>query len=271
MVARFIRAFAYLPVLFLQWFGKRWEDATLAVGDYGVFIQDTFGVVFKHGVSFRKIVFQANTIGVDSWKVVALTGVAIGAVLSKHSYDGLHRFGVENQYIGPLVYISMLREFGAIVSAIMLTARAGSAMTAELGSMKITEQVDALETLSINPLKYLVAPRIIGSTFIMPFLSLVGVVCGVGAGYCVAVMILGVSPETYTDSIVKNVEIEDIYKGLLKAAIFGFIASSICCYKGMNTSGGSQGVGINTTSAVVYSCVIIFLANFFLTSLLFRT
>ena len=151
----------------------------------------------------------------------------------------------------------------------MLTARAGSAMAAELGSMKISEQIDALKTLSIDYFKYLVAPRIIATTIIMPFLSLFCTICGISTGYLMAVHILGVSPEIYIDSIRKNMVMTDITYGLIKAVAFGFLTSTICCYKGINTFGGSRGVGTSTTQAVVFSCVTIFFANYILSSILF--
>lgn len=255
---------------FLASLGRIAIDACQDLGRVGIFVIETFITTFK-GIDVKKTITQMYVIGVRSLSVVALTGTSIGAVLAKHSYDGLHKFGAEDQFIGPLVYLSMCREFGPIVSAIMLTARSGSAMAAELGSMKISEQIDALRTLSIDYFGYLVAPRVIGSTIIMPFLSLFCTLFGISAGYIIAVHVLGVGPETYADSIKKMLELSDIYNGLIKAAVFGFIASVICCYKGINTSGGSRGVGISTTQAVVYSSVTIFFANYILTSLLFNT
>lgn len=240
------------------------------LGNIGIFVIEAFTTSIKD-LDLRKIIVQMHFIGVKSLSVVALTGACIGAVLAKHSFDGLHRFGgAQDQFIGPLVYISMAREFGPIVSAIMLTARAGSAITAELGAMKISEQIDALKTLSIDPFAYLITPRIIGATIIMPFLSLFCTMFGISAGYLMAIHVLGVSSETYADSIKKMLEFTDISNGLIKAAIFGFLSASICCYKGINTAGGSRGVGISTTQAVVYSSVTIFFANYILTTLLFR-
>lgn len=253
---------------FLGLLGQKFFEVCEQLGVIGLFCIETFKTSLR-GVDFKKVVEQMYYIGVGALNVVILTGISIGAVLAKHSYDGLHKFGAQDQFIGPLVYISMTREFGPIVSAIMLTARSGSAMAAELGSMKISEQIDALRTLSIDPLRYLVAPRIIGSTIVMPFLSLFCTMFGVSAGYFLAVFVLGVGSEVYSDSIKKMLEFSDIFYGLIKAASFGFLSSIICCYKGMSTYGGSRGVGISTTEAVVYSCVTIFFANYILSSLLF--
>lgn len=256
---------------FLSLIGQIGIGVCNELGKLGVFVIEALTISAKD-FDLRKIIIQMHFIGVKSLYVVALTGLCIGAVLAKHTFDGLHRFGgAQDQFIGPLVYISMAREFGPIVSAIMLTARAGSAITAELGAMKISEQIDALKTLSIDPFAYLITPRIIGATIIMPFLSLFCTMFGISAGYMMAIHVMGVSSETYADSIKKMLEFSDISNGLIKASVFGFLAASICCYKGINTTGGSRGVGISTTQAVVYSSVTIFFANLILSMLLFRT
>ncbi len=254
---------------FLKMLGAQAIKICKQVGMFGIFIAEVLSISAK-GVSLKKTIEQMYILGVNSLSVVALTGMSIGAVLAKHSYDGLHKFGAEDQFIGPLLYLSMTREFGPIISSIMLTARAGSAMAAELGTMKITEQIDALRTLSINPYSYLIIPRIVGATVAMPFLSTFCTMFGIASGYFIAVIVLGVGPEAYSDSIKKMLELSDIYNGLIKAAVFGFLSSTICCYKGISTRGGAKGVGTTTTQAVVYSCVTIFFANYILTSLLFH-
>ena len=165
----------------------------------------------------------------------------------------------------------MTREFGSIISAIMVIARAGSAMTAEIGSMNISEQIDALTTLSIDPVRYVVIPRIVASSFILPFLSLFCVLSGVAAGYVMSVWILEVNAELYVDSIKTNLVLGDITKGLIKAAIFGLLSSLICTYKGIHARGGARGIGVATTEAVVYSCVTVFLTNYVLSAILFNS
>jgi phospholipid/cholesterol/gamma-HCH transport system permease protein len=209
-------------------------------------------------------------IGVDSCWVVVLTGGTIGAILAMHGHSALKQYGAF-QFLGELVYISMTREFGSIISAIMVIARAGSAMTAEIGSMNISEQIDALTTLSIDPVRYVVVPRVVASSFILPFLSLFCVLFGVGAGYIESVWVLEVNAEQYVDSIKTNVVLGDITKGLVKAAIFGLLSSLICTYKGIHARGGARGIGVATTEAVVYSCVTVFLANFILSAILFNS
>lgn len=207
-------------------------------------------------------------IGVGSIIIVFLVGIAIGAVLAIQSYVGLERFG-STQFIGPIVFLSMTREFGPVFTAIMVIGRAGSAMTAELGSMRITEQIDALQTLCIDPLHYLVVPRVIASTIILPFLSMFCAFFGIMAGYVTAVYVLNINGETYMEAIRANVELSDIINGLIKATIFGALFSIIATYKGYFTRGGAKGLGLSTTQSVVFANVTIIIADYILTSIMF--
>jgi len=207
-------------------------------------------------------------IGIESLSIVALVGTAVGAVLAIQSYVGLERFG-STQFIGPIVFLSMTREFGPVFTAIMVIGRAGSAMTAEIGSMRITEQIDALQTLSINVQQYLIVPRIVASTLIMPFLSIFCTLFGILAGYITSVYLLHLNPEVYMEAVRTHAEISDIVNGLIKAIIFGFLFSIISTYKGFITRGGAKGVGISTTQSVVYANVTIVIADYILTSLMF--
>lgn len=235
-----------------------------------VFIYTAVLTLFTTKPKFRKIFNQANHIGVNSLSVVLLTGGAIGAILAFEAYVGLHKFGAE-RFIGTLIFLSMAREFGPVVSAIMVTGRAISAMTAEIGSMRITEQLDALKTLSINVHQYLIVPRIVATTLIMPFLSLFCTLCGVVAGYMISVYVLNINAETYMEAVREYSEMADIWKGMMKAGIFGFLISSIGCYKGYITSGGAKGVGISTTQSVVLANVTIFMTDYILSSLMSMT
>ncbi len=210
-----------------------------------------------------------NYIGITSLGVVGLISMTGGAVLALQSYLGLSRFGAEH-YIGPVVFISMTRELGPVFTAIMVIGRAGSAITAEIGTMKISEQIDALQTLGINKYQYLIIPKIIGGTCILPFLSMFGTMLGIMAGYCTSVFLLGINSEVFVDAIVESAELSDIMIGLLKAIIFGFLLTLVSTYKGSITWGGSKGVGIATTQSVVYANMTIFIANYILTSLLFK-
>lgn len=242
-------------------------DACDSFGSLGLFVIESVRTFFNTKLKVKKVLYHMNYIGVNSLSVVLLTGGAVGAVLAIESYRGLHQFGAQ-QFIGPLVFLSMTREFGPVLSAIMVTGRAGSAMAAELGSMRITEQIDALQTLCINTQQYLIVPRIVATTVIMPFLSLFCTACGVLTGYFMAVYVLKVNAEMYISAIKEIANIRDIMQGVCKAIIFGFLLSIISCYKGFFTRGGAKGVGISTTQAVVFSNVTIFMADYIISCII---
>ena len=243
-------------------------DSCHQLGKLGLFLHKTLVALCTTKLKIKKTFEQLKHIGVDSFSVIFLTGASVGCVLAYQSYIALHRFGGE-QFIGPVVFLSMVREFGPVLSAIMVTARAGSAMTAEIGTMRITEQIDALQTLCINTQQYLIVPRILCSTLILAPLSLFCSLCGIVAGYMISVYMLNVNPEMYMRSLRENVELFDITSGLFKATVFGFLLSWIATYKGFTTRGGAKGVGRSTTQSVVYACVVIFFADYVLTALMF--
>lgn len=238
------------------------------LGLVAVFLYESLISLFSKKPNFEKIAHAMHFIGVNSMSVVGLIGITGGAVLALQSYVGLHRFGAE-QFIGPVIFLSMTREFGPVFTAIMVIGRAGSAITAEIGTMQITEQIDALQTLCIDPRQYLITPRLIAGTLIMPFLSIWCTLCGVLAGYITSVFILNINSDVYMQSIRANAELSDITSGLIKAAVYGFLFTLISTYKGFNTRGGAKGVGLATTQSVVSSNVTIFIANYILTSLMF--
>jgi len=238
------------------------------LGDFGLFGWDAIVTLFTTRLKVKKVFFQMSYIGIGSVGIVFLVGVAIGAVLALQSYIGLERFG-STQFIGPIVFLSMTREFGPVFTALMVIGRAGSAMTAELGSMRISEQIDALQTLCIDPVQYLVVPRVLASTIIVPFLSIFCSFFGIVAGYVTAVYMLNINAETYMEAIRSHAEMSDITNGLIKAVIFGFLLSLIATYKGYITRGGAKGLGIATTQSVVFANVTIILADYVLTSLMF--
>ncbi len=238
------------------------------LGNIGVFVWDALVTLATTRLRGKKVLYHMNYIGVNSVTIVFLVGVAIGAVLALQSYIGLERFG-STQFIGPIVFLSMAREFGPVFTALMVIGRAGSAITAELGSMRISEQIDALETLSIDPMQYLVVPRIVAATIILPFLSVMCTFFGVMAGYVTAVHVLGINPETYLEAIRANAQMSDIINGVIKAVIFGFLLAIISTYKGFFTRGGAKGLGSATTQSVVFSNVTIIITDYILTSLMF--
>jgi phospholipid/cholesterol/gamma-HCH transport system permease protein len=210
---------------------------------------------------------QMNRIGVDSFYIVVLTGTFSGMVFALQTYIGSQRVGGE-QFIGAVVALAMIRELGPVLTGLMVTGRAGSAVTAEIGTMSITEQIDALITLRINPLQYLVVPRILASIAVIPCLALFSALCGIVGGYVFCVYVQGLSPEDYISSIRNYTELEDITRSITKSSIFGLIMGWVATYKGFFTQGGARGVGASTTQSVVASSILILIANYFITKIL---
>jgi phospholipid/cholesterol/gamma-HCH transport system permease protein len=243
-------------------------EACKRLGLAGIFLYESLFTMCTTKLKLEKVFQAMHFIGVSSLSVVALIGITGGAVLALQSYVGLHRFGAE-QFIGPVIFLSMTREFGPVFTAIMVIGRAGSAITAEIGTMRITEQIDALQTLCLDTRQYLIVPRVVAGTIILPFLSIWCSLFGVLSGYITSVFILNINSEVYMESIRANAQLSDITSGLMKAAMFGFLLTLISTYKGFNTRGGAKGVGQATTDSVVSSNVTIFIANYILTSLMF--
>lgn len=247
--------------------GRYTQNIFGQLGTITLFLYEATRSFIKHGVSSTKLLAQMNSVGVNSLSVIALTGVSIGSVMAWQTHVGLKNFGTY-EFIGPIVFMGMVRELGPVLSAIMVAGRAGSAMTAEIGTMQITEQVDALRTLGINVKQYLIVPRIVGTTLMMPLLSLFCSLCGVMGGYAVAVFYLKVNPQMYLSSIRQNVMMKDIFHGLIKSTVFGFLLATIATFKGFKTRGGAKNVGISTTQSVVNACLTTFVVDFILTALI---
>ena len=171
--------------------------------------------------------------------------------------------------VGSVVALAMLRELSPVLVALMVTGRVGSSMAAEIGTMRVTEQIDALKALATDPIQYLFVPRVIAGLVMLPFLTILGDALGVGGGYLVAVKLMGANPVIYADNTFQFLELNDIWSGLIKSAVFGVILTLTGCVRGFYTTGGAEGVGRSTTSAVVHASVIILFADFFLTKLLF--
>ncbi|NLW35122.1 MlaE family ABC transporter permease [Syntrophorhabdus aromaticivorans] len=219
---------------------------------------------FKLDYIFKQMEF----IGVNSTVVVIITGMFTGMVLALQSYYGFRKFGAEG-LVGATVALSMTRELGPVLTSLMVTGRAGSAMAAQLGTMRVTEQIDALTVMALSPIKYLVTPRIVAGFLMLPVLTVVSDFIGVVGGYVVGVKLLGINEGAFIDKMIKYVELNDIYNGLVKSAVFGIILSSVACYKGFYARGGAEGVGKATTEAVVVSSVTILISDYVLTSLMF--
>ncbi len=210
---------------------------------------------------------QMHFIGVQSISVVALVGGFTGAVLAVQGEYTLAQFGA-TAYTGSAIALSLIRELGPVLTALMVNGRAGSAMTAELGIMKITEQIDALRAMGISPIHHLMVPRVIAGTISVPLLTALFIVVGIGGGYAVAVWTLGLSSGTFMAVMIDSVTSTDVYSGFIKSIVFGFCLSWISCYRGWTCGFGAVGVNKATTSAVVTSSVVILVIDYFLTSIL---
>ena len=217
---------------------------------------------------FKAIIKQMEFVGVKSIFVVILTGVFTGGVLALQSHQGFKLFGAET-LVGSIVAISMTRELGPVLTALMVNGRAGSAMAAELGTMRVTEQIDALYVMATNPIKYLIVPRIIAGVIMLPVLTIVSDFFGIIGGYFVGVFLLNINSGMFIANILQYLELEDIFHGLTKSIFFGLILTHIGCYKGFYTEGGAEGVGKATTEAVVISSVLILISDYILTCIMF--
>lgn len=252
-----------------QVIGKETVDLFNALGSFSLFFLNMIKAFFSSRLKLHKTFEQMKMIGVDSLSIVVLTGASSGAVLALQSYFGFKRFGAEG-FIGPVVALSLTRELGPVLTGLMVTGRAGSAIAAELGTMKITEQLDALKTLGIDVNQFLMIPRVLAGVIILPFLSLFCTIFGIMGGYLIAVHTLHINGQEYIDGIQTYLEYSDITGGLIKASVFGLILTWVSCYKGYQTSGGAKGVGMSTTEAVVVSSILILITDYFLTALLFN-
>lgn len=258
-----------MVVMIVNTIGAYTINVANKLGNSVLFLMKVLRVFFTTRLKLHKTFVQANSIGVQSSLIAILTGSFAGMVFALQSYIGFQRVGGV-QFIGAVVAQAMIRELGPVLTGLMVTARAGSAITAEIGTMRITEQIDALKTLRINIYQYLVVPRIVAGTVILPFLTSFAMICGIIGGYMVCTYVLELSPDDYVNSIKTYVVWADIQNGLIKSAVFGFILTWISTYKGYYTYGGARGVGKATTQSVVTSSIMILMANYFLTKLLER-
>ncbi len=242
------------------------------LGGLGIFLSKGLYRIVAPSPSWRKIVQQVYFIGVKSVFVIVLIGLFTGMVLGLQGYYTLVKFGSEG-LLGAAVALSIIRELGPVLTAIMITGRAGSSMAAEIGIMRISEQIDALSTMGINPMRFLIAPRLAASLICFPLLTAIFDVVGIAGGYLTGVVLLGINPGVYFDRIDSAVELGDVTGGFAKALVFALLVAAICCYEGYFTHTrregfGAKGVSLATTSAVVLSCITILVADYVLTSFL---
>ena len=238
------------------------------IGHFCIFLQYSLTAMVQRPLYFRQIVKQMIVIGYYSLPVVGLTALFTGMVLALQSYTGFSRFSAQSA-IATVVVLSITRELAPVLGGLMVAGRVGAAIAAELGTMRVTEQIDALTTLETNPFKYLVVPRIIAGLTMLPILVLIADVIGVMGGYIIAVYKLGFNSGIYLHQTIQFLEVRDVILGLVKAGVFGFIISMMGCYQGYYSKGGAQGVGGATTYAVVSSSILILITNYLLTAVFF--
>ena len=238
-----------------------------AVGEYTFMIIDTIKATILRPPSLRLIFEQLYQVGVASLPVVAITGFSTGLVLAAQSFYQLADKGLSS-VTGLMVAKAMMTELGPVLTAFMLTGRVGAAMCAELGTMRVTEQIDALKTMAINPNRHLLAPRFLAGTIMTPLLTIFSMAMGVLGGYLISVYFFEMTPNAYFDPMPTHINTFDLFTGITKGLVFGMQIMTICCYKGMVTSGGAAGVGRATTNSVVVAYCCILLTNFLLTILI---
>lgn len=242
------------------------------IGRIVIFFFKGLFLIFSLPVQLSKIIHQAYFIGARSVFVICLTATFTGMVLGLQGYYTLVKFGSEG-LLGAAVALSLIRELGPVMTAIMVIARAGSAMAAEIGIMRISEQIDALETMNINPIRFLISPRIAGSLISFPLLTALFDVVGIFGGYLTGSCLLGINPGLYFSRVESSVLMADVTGGFIKSVVFSVVVATICCFQGYythtRTQGfGAEGVSLSTTSAVVISCVLVLVADYILTSFL---
>ncbi len=246
-----------------------WAIAVCAgTGKVAVFAAEGLSHIFRPPFYGRLFLTALLDIGFFSLPVVALTAVFTGMVLALQSYTGFSRFSAQGA-VANLVVLSVTRELGPVLAGLMVAGRVGAAMAAELGTMRVTDQIDALTTLSTHPMKYLVAPRLLAGIVALPLLVLIADILGVMGGFIVSTVKLGFNVSTYLTNTVNFVQADDVMSGLAKAGVFGFLIALMGCYHGYNSKGGAQGVGAATTSAVVSASILILAFDYVLTEMFF--
>jgi phospholipid/cholesterol/gamma-HCH transport system permease protein len=243
------------------------KDKVLAIQDYALLASRSVGNLFRTPRYLADTIQQADLIGVGSLPVVVLTGFFTGLVLALQSSNTLQRFG-SLSLIGQLVSTSMVRELGPVLTSLMVAGRNSSGMASELGSMVVTEQIDAMRALGTDPLKKLVTPRVIATVFMLFFLTIISDLVGLSGGAFIAQFLLGLDAHQYWSNAYQTLVFEDVFMGLMKPVIFGFIIATVGCYYGLSAKGGTQGVGRATTQAVVAASVLILVLDALVTRLL---
>lgn len=252
----------------LEYLGRTMIDLVNGVGMLSLMGLEALVWTFRPPLRLGALFKQMEFVGVKSLFVVLLTGFFTGAVLTYQSYYGFSLFGAES-LVGPTVALAMARELGPVLTALMVTGRAGSAIAAELGTMRVTEQIDALQVMGTNPVKVLIVPRVLAGLTMLPLLTVISNLMGIFGSYLVGVRLLKINYGQFIGNILEYVDMEDINSGLIKAMVFGVILTLVGCYKGFYTSGGAEGVGRATTESVVISSITILAGDYILTAMMF--
>jgi phospholipid/cholesterol/gamma-HCH transport system permease protein len=246
------------------------KEKVFSVQEYIYFCLQAVGNLFRKPLYIADMALQADTIGVGSLPIVVLTGFFTGAVLALQTSNTLERFG-SITLVGQLVSTSMVRELGPVLTSLMVAGRNSSGMASELGSMIVTEQIDAMRALGTDPFKKLVTPRVVATVFMLFFLTIISDLVGLVGGLAISKVLLGLDASQYWSTAWQSLVFQDVFMGLVKPAIFGFIIATIGCFYGMNARGGTQGVGRATTQAMVAASVLILATDLIVTRLLMAT
>ena len=262
-----IRRFDTVAAMFSLSASKRFNKPLAELGQITLLAREAAASLLKGRASWRDLLYQIYFIGVQSQSVVLITGAFTGMVLAAQTYLQFHKFKMDTTTLA-VVSVAMCSELGPVLTALMVAGRVGAAMAAEIGTMRVTEQIDALRALATNPVDYLVVPRLIAAHLVLPLLTVEAIVIGILGGYFVSVNLLDIEPTYLWANMLKYTHESDLIIGLIKAFIYGGVITLIGCYKGMTCRLGAEGVGQATTEAVVYASITILIANFFLTLVL---
>lgn len=248
----------------IQYLGAWTLDQLLSIGVFSLMSLRTFRALFAERFPWSELWRQCYVIAIQSLPIVCITALFTGMVLALQSSVALSRFGA-GPYVGSLVSLSVVRELGPVLTALMVAGRIGAGIAAEIGSMRVTEQVDAIRAMGADPLQKLVLPRMLAATFALPLLTVVAIFLGVLGGGLICSFQLHITPNFYLQSVTTTVTVEDLLSGLSKTFFFGWIIAMVGCHAGLTTQGGTEGVGKATTRSVVVASISIFVADFFLT------
>jgi len=252
----------------LEKIGEQFSHLLAEAGRLSILFGQAVVGIFSPPFRLEESLLQMEEVGVHSLSVTLITGAFTGMVLALQTYIGFKRFNAES-LVGTVVALSMTRELGPVLTGLVVAARAGSSIAAELGTMRVTEQIDALTTMAVNPIEYLVSPRLLAGLVMLPLLTALANITGITGGYLVSVYILGANSLVYVRRTFDYLTYQDIYSGIFKAAVFGVIITVVGCYKGFYAEGGAHGVGRATTGAVVMSYMLIIISNYIMTALFF--